>query len=138
MTVRKVLPGEKRRNMSNREKLIKKINKAFADGDAEFISKCVTEDIRWVIVGEKTIAGRKDFEASLDRMKLGGPLEISVENLINEKEKCVVEGTVAMKVNQAKAKKYAFCDIYIFPDENSDKFKELRTYVSPIKDNQSI
>ncbi|MCP9200393.1 nuclear transport factor 2 family protein [Gramella sp. GC03-9] len=124
--------------MKNREKLMTKINKAFAEGDAEFISNSVTDDIKWVIVGEKTISGKTEFEASLDRMKLGGPLEIIVKNVINEKEKCVVEGIVEMKLEPAKAKKYAFCDIYIFPDEVSNKFRELRTYVSPIRDKLSI
>ncbi|MDX1428538.1 MAG: hypothetical protein R3206_12005 [Salegentibacter mishustinae] len=122
--------------MKEREKFITEINKAFANCDSDFISKNVTDDIKWVIVGEKVISGRKDFEASLDRMKLGGPLEIQVNNMINEKNKSVVEGVVMMKQDAGKKKKYAFCYIFIFPDANEHKFSELRTYVSPFRNKE--
>ncbi|MCM8570136.1 nuclear transport factor 2 family protein [Gramella jeungdoensis] len=122
--------------MGSRKDFIKKINEAFASCDIEFISGSVTDDIQWKIVGDKTIAGRSDFESELGRMKQGGPMEIKVVEFINEKEKTVVEGIVEIKIEPGKYKRYAFCDVYIFKDDNSNKVKELRTYISQIKKKQ--
>jgi hypothetical protein len=119
--------------MGQREKFLRKINEAFASFDTKFISKSVTDDIKWEIVGEKTISGRDAFEESLERMKLGGPLKIMISDIISSEDKAVVEGVVEMTVEPGKNKSYAFCDIYIFPGEENKKFKELRTYVSQIK-----
>ncbi|TBW29174.1 nuclear transport factor 2 family protein [Gramella sp. KN1008] len=119
--------------MANRKEFVKKINKAFASCNTEFISKSVTDEIEWIIVGEKTIAGREAFEDALERMKLGGPMQINLVDIITEEDKTVVEGIVEMEMEPGKVKKYAFCDIYIFQDTKSNKFKELRTYISAIK-----
>ncbi len=119
--------------MKERDELIKKLNEAFANCDTDFLAKSVTDDVKWEIIGEKTISGRKDFEKSLDRMRHGGPTEIKVSEIINIKDKSVVEGIVEFYVEPGKKKKYAFCDVYIFSDSDSSKFKELRTYVTMLK-----
>lgn len=118
--------------MKSREEFVKKINKAFASCDTQFIADHVTDDIQWKIVGEKTISGKADFEASLERMKLGGPMEISIEEIIIQDNKTMVEGIVEYRTLPGRKKSYAFCDIYIF-SENGKKFRELRTYVSQIR-----
>lgn len=119
--------------MGSRKDFVKKINEAFARCDVEFIANSVTDDIVWKIVGDKTISGRSEFERELKRMKKGGLMEISLVDYINEKDKAVVEGIVEIKVEPGKQRRYAFCDIYVFQDANSNKFKELRTYISQIK-----
>ncbi|MBT8295385.1 MAG: nuclear transport factor 2 family protein [Gramella sp.] len=119
--------------MKDREEHLKKLNKAFADCDTEFLSNSVTEDVVWNIIGEKTISGKKDFEKSLDRMRLGGPVKIIVGDLIIAKDKCVVEGIVEFFIEPGKKMKYAFCDVYIFSESQDHKFRELRTYVTHLK-----
>lgn len=119
--------------MLEREKLLMKLNEAFAQCDTDFLAKSVTDDIQWKIIGEKTISGRKNFEDSLDRMRIGGPITIKVHDIINAGEKSVVEGMVEFKVEPGKIKRYAFCDVYIFSPTEATKFKELRTYVTQIK-----
>lgn len=119
--------------MKERELLLKKFNDAFANCDTEFLANSVTDDIKWEIIGEKTISGKKDFEKSLDRMKHSGPTEIRVSEIVSVKDKSVVEGIVEFYVEPGKKKKYAFCDVYIFSDSDDTKFKELRTYVTMIK-----
>lgn len=119
--------------MEGRNELIKKFNEAFATCNTNFLVNSVTEDIRWEIVGEKMITGKKDFTKSLDRMSHGGPTEIKVKEIINVDDKSVVEGVVEFFVEPGKKKKYAFCDVYIFSETDDKKFKELRTYVSLLK-----
>ena len=119
--------------MKEREKLLEKLNEAFAKCDIDFLANSVTEDITWNIVGEKIISGKKDFEKALDRMRHGGPTEIKVNEIIISEDRSVVEGIVEFYVEPGKKKKYAFCDVYIFSKKEKTKFKELRTYVALIK-----
>lgn len=119
--------------MEEREKLLRKLNKAFADCDTRVLADSVTDDIQWIIVGEKTISGKKEFENSLEKMRLGGPMNITVQDIITYKEKSVVEGIVDFKIEPGKKRRYAFCDVYIFSETDENKFKELRTYVTQIK-----
>jgi ketosteroid isomerase-like protein len=119
--------------MGDREKLLRKFNEAFAKCDTDFLAESVTDDIEWKIIGEKVISGKKEFEKSLARMKVGGPLEIIVNDIILAEERSVVEGIVQFKVEPGKVMKYAFCDVYIFSDSDENKFRELRTYVTNIK-----
>ncbi|TRO66502.1 nuclear transport factor 2 family protein [Christiangramia sabulilitoris] len=119
--------------MKDREELLKKLNEAFASCNTDFLTASVTDDVSWQIVGEKTISGKKNFEKSLDRMRLGGPVEIKVSQIIISDEKSVVEGIVEFQVEPGKKKKYAFCDIYVFAENDEQKFKELRTYVAHLK-----
>ena len=119
--------------MKDREELIQKLNDAFANCDTEFLNNSVTSDITWDIVGEKVISGKKDFEKSLDRMKHGGPTKIKVKEIMNIGKRSVVEGIVEFVVEPGKKMRYAFCDVYIFSEEDKNKFSELRTYVAQIK-----
>lgn len=119
--------------MQNREEFVRKINEAFASCDTKFIARYITNDVQWKIVGEKTISGKADFEDSLERMKLGGPMKIRLEEILTQDNKTMVEGIVEYRTQPGRKKSYAFCDIYVFEDSNSNKFRELRTYVSQIR-----
>lgn len=123
--------------MKEREKLLKKFNDAFANCDVDFLANSVTDDVVWNIVGEKLINGKKEFKKSLDRMQHGGPTLILVKEIIIAEEKSVVEGIVEFWAEPGKKMKYAFCDVYIFSDDDATRFKELRTYVSHLKKNSA-
>ncbi|MFV8225845.1 nuclear transport factor 2 family protein [Christiangramia aquimixticola] len=116
----------------DRNKLIKKLNNAFAECDTRFLADSVTDDIQWKIVGEKTIAGKEQFERSLEKMRLGGPMNITIQDVLHTDKRSVVEGTVEYKTEPGRKKRYAFCDVYIFSDSDESKFRELRTYVSKV------
>ncbi|SDR79839.1 nuclear transport factor 2 family protein [Gramella sp. MAR_2010_147] len=118
--------------MAKREKLLMELNNAFAKCDTKFLADNVTDDIIWNIVGEKTISGKEEFEKSLARMKIGGPLNIVVTDMITHQAKSVVEGVVEFNVEPGKKRMYSFCDVYIF-SKSDNKVKELRTYVTQIK-----
>ena len=119
--------------MRDRDEFIRQLNDAFAECNTKFLSDSVTSDIQWKIVGEKIISGKDQFEKSLDKMKLGGPLNIEVQDIINTEERAVVEGIVEFRIETGRKKKYAFCDIYTFAKDHNNKIQELRTYVTPIK-----
>ena len=87
--------------MGDRNKFLRQLNEAFAECNTKFLTDSVTDDIQWKIVGEKTISGKVDFENSLEKMRLGGPLNITVQDIINTEEKKVVY-TYVNSVSQAK------------------------------------
>ena len=119
--------------MEAREELLRQLNKAFAKWDIKFLADNVSDNFRWVIVGERTISGRKDFKNSLEQMKRGGPMMISVIDISTFQEKSLVEGTVEFMLEPGKKRKYSFCDVYVFSDSERNKVAELRTYVTQMK-----
>lgn len=119
--------------MKKREKFLRKLNEAFAECNADYLAKSVTDDITWVIVGEKIISGREEFEEALERMKEGGPMSIEIVDIILDDQKAVVEGVVEAHTGPGKFLRYAFCDIYVFRDGDNNKVQELRTFVAKLK-----
>lgn len=109
---------------------IERMNEAFASCDLDFLMESVTDDIEWDIVGENKLSGIDEFRETLEKMKKSGPMEITVNEIILEKDKAVVEGIVRLK-NPGKKRKYAFCDIYVLK-KNANKVRELRTYLTKI------
>lgn len=110
--------------------LIEQMNEAFASCDLDFLMENVTSDIEWEVVGENKISGLDEFRETLEKMKKNGPMNITVNEIIVEKNRAVVEGVVQLK-NPNRKRKYAFCDIYVFK-KNVNKVKGLRTYITKI------
>lgn len=119
--------------MTKKENYIREINKAFEDSNIEFLLSCVTEDIKWDVIGERIIYGTEDFQYFLHKMKKAGAMKIQIKEIISKGKKSVVEGIVELKHEPGKKKTYAFCDVYIFEENESDKINELRTYITQLK-----
>ncbi len=119
--------------MTKKEKYLREINKAFSESNIEFLVGCASQNIKWVVIGDRIISGREDFEYFLNRMKKAGPMEIEIKEIISKENKSIVEGIVKLKYEPGKKKTYAFCDVYVFEDDASYKIKELRTYITQLK-----
>lgn len=124
--------------MVKREQFVIALNRAFADLDSDFILSNATDDVKWEIVGEKTVSGKKEFKKALNSMQGGAPFEIIVGKVIDSQDKSIVEGVVEVKVEPGKIKRYAFCDIYLFEDAKSNTFSNLRTYISQLKNKTNV
>ncbi len=114
-----------------KKEFIEQINKAFASCDMDFLMESVTKDFQWKIAGEDPPKGIDKFKETLKKMKDNGPMSIDIHEIILDKNRAVVEGTVQLK-KPGKKRRYAFCDVYVLK-EDKEKVKELRTYITPIK-----
>ncbi|WP_159039942.1 nuclear transport factor 2 family protein [Christiangramia fulva] len=111
--------------------LIEKMNEAFASCDLDFLVSNVTEDIKWDIVGEDKLSGLDEFREQLEKMKENGPMDITVNDIIIDDDRAVVEGIFQLK-EPGKRRRFAFCDVYVFK-KDKNKVRELRTYVTKMK-----
>lgn len=115
------------KNAPNKE-FIKDFNIAFATGNADFIIDHVSDDIFWVIYGDKEISGKEHFSKEINAMKEYVADQVMIHSIIIQGTEGACNGEMTMG-----DKTYVFCDVYKFADHNTNTIKEMRSYVLPIE-----
>lgn len=118
--------------MSDKEKFLRDVNRAYAEGDEKFFMDHITEDICWTIVGEKDVGGKAEFKELLDQMKEMPALDIEVENIFESETHGIVEGIVISRNRLGQKKHYGFCDIYKFTQGKELRISSITSYVIDI------
>jgi uncharacterized protein len=110
-----------------KKQIVEAINNSFTENNTDgFLEHC-TDDIKWTMVGEKTVTGK---DAIREWIKAGEcePPVFSVINLVEDGNIAICNGDMTMKDKDGKESRFSYCDIYRF---NSDKVAELTTFVVP-------
>ena len=110
-----------------RKEFLKSLNIAFATGDADFIIDHVSDDISWMIYGDKYITGKEDFNKEINIMKDYTADEVVIHSIITHGREAALNGE--MKMGE---KVYAFCDVYQFTNTTSNIIKRMDSYVLPV------
>lgn len=118
--------------ITEKEKFLRDINKAYAEGDEDFFMKHITDNICWTIVGERDIGGKAEFKEVLDQMKEMPAVEIKVENTFVHDTHGIVEGVVTSRNRLGQKKHYGFCDIYRFEEGKELRIAAITSYVIDI------
>lgn len=110
-------------------------NAAFFNGDQQFVSGHVTEDVVWMMVGNEAIRGKKAF---LDAaFGMGGYTEMAftIDSIVIQSLEAAAKGTMAMPGKNGESKTYAYCDFYLLDKdlEQEGKIKEMVSFVIEIK-----
>ena len=111
------------------EEVLRKINQAFADCDIQVLTDNVTEDICWIIVGERTISGKPAFSEALQKMGNRNEMEIEVVKVMEAGKIGIVEGTIHSRNKNGQSKDFGFCEIYLFDDNSLSKIKKITSYI---------
>ncbi len=111
--------------MTKKEKFLQKINEAFARSDTDYIAANVTDDVKWIVQGDFSLRGKKEFVEALKEMESEDPFELNISNIITHGDSAAVDGTM----KSAEGKTYAFCDVYKFRGFKNPKIKEITSYV---------
>ena len=114
--------------MIDNKQILLEANKHVAKGDHEgFLSFC-TDDIKYSIVGDKTLNGK---EALRDYMKAAyvEPPKFDIEYLIAEDDFVTATGKISMKDESGNTIHYSYCDIWRFLD---CKMADLKAFVIEI------
>lgn len=118
--------------MSDKEKFLRDVNKAYAEGDEKFFMDHITDDISWAIVGERDIGGKAEFKEVLDQMKEMPALDIEVENVFVSDSHGIVEGVVISRNRLGQKKHFGFCDVYKFAEGKDLRISAITSYVIDI------
>jgi len=116
-------------NLENvpKKEFLKDFNIAFATGKADFIIENVSDDIYWMVYGDKEISGKEQFIKEINIMKDYTADEVTIHSIITHGKEAALNGEMKMGT-----KSYAFCDVYHFTSASSNTIKEMRSYVLPI------
>lgn len=124
----KVVMGEDCGN-SPKNIFVTKMITAFAKGDVKFLLGHVTEDVRWIIVGQRVIEGKDAFAKALKEMKAEKVATLTVKHVATHGKAGAVDGTMTF----ANGKTRAFCDVYEFGNAKGENVKEITSYVIETK-----
>lgn len=113
---------------SPRKEFLKEYNIAFATGNADFIIEHASNEINWIIYGDKTVIGKKDFNKEVNKMKEYIADEMTLHHIITHGSEASANGEIKMN-----GRVYAFCDIYQFTNTTSLILKKIQSYVIEIK-----
>lgn len=111
------------------QELLEEINEAFARSDTDFIADHLTDTIRWEIVGDRTIEGKKAFIKALKEMEVDEPMELTTHHIITHGKEAAVNG----EMKRADGEAYAFCDVYKFSGFKNPEITEMTSYVVGIQ-----
>ncbi len=113
--------------MSEKNKeTVKQVDAAFSANNIEGFLELCAENVKWTILGDRTIEGKngiRDFATSMGEME---PPVITNENTIAEGDSVAAYGAVTMKDKTGKAVPYAYCDVYRF---QRGEIVELKSFV---------
>lgn len=109
-------------------------NSAFFHGDRLFIENHIADDVVWTIVGSEPITGKQAFLDAAFGVEDGyGDVDFTIDHAVATNGEAAVKGTMIKKGLADEPKVYAYCDFYVMEAENSEKVKELTTFVIEVK-----
>ncbi|MAU70776.1 MAG: DNA-binding protein [Pseudozobellia sp.] len=113
-------------NCGNSPKMefIKQFNIAFAEGNITFLTKSVTDDILWNIIGDKKIEGIEAFREELEKTQSVKASELTLYQILSHGKEGAANGVMTME----NGNEYAFSDFYIFQSAKGEKIKVITSY----------
>lgn len=113
-------------NCGNSPKMefIKQFNIAFAKANVAFLTKGVTDDIVWNIIGDKKIEGIEAFTEALENMQSAKASEMRIDQILSHGKEGAANGWMTME----NGNQYAFSDFYMFENAKGEKIKSITSY----------
>lgn len=108
--------------------LLKDFNIAFADGNIDFIDEKASDDIVWIQVGEREIAGKQNVIDALKTMQTNHIRMLEIDTVSSHGKAGALNGTITLH----NGSRFAFCDVYEFANTRGTHIKKLTSYVISI------
>ncbi len=115
--------------MTSKEEFLRKFNEAFIQNDVNYIIDCTTDDVLWIMVGDRTIRGKEELAVSMNEKKDASGLEIKIGAMIIDGDQAAIDGSMSFEDKDGNRKTYNFCDLYKFRNDGELKISELRSYI---------
>lgn len=115
---------KKTTNMKNTSILVN-ANEHVKKGEYEAYLSYLTEDAKWVFVGERTLLGKEAVRQYIKEFYLAPPV-FDMEKAIEEGDFVTATGNISLKNVNGEYDHYIYCDIWRF---NNGKIAELKAFV---------
>lgn len=110
---------------SPKKLFLQQFNVAFAEGDIAFLTRSISDDIVWNMVGDKAIQGKAAFESTLQEMEAYKADALVIHHIVTHGREASINGELTFP----NGERYAFCDMVEFSGAKGDKIKSLTSYV---------
>ena len=107
---------------------LKAFNVAFAEGQVDYLLDCVTDDVVWEIIGDKTLQGKAAYAQTLTDMQDYPIAAYRIDHIITHGK----EGAVNGQVTLANGTLVAFCDIYEFANAKGTQLRRIVSYAQEL------
>jgi len=114
--------------------LLVEISEEFAKGNLEFASAYLADDIKWNILGDNPIIGKKEVLEVSKMLQLESFPVITLKNIVPERDYVYIETTGKVKTRNGKPYNQTYCDVFKFKD---GKLKEITTYLDTALSNEA-
>ncbi len=119
---------------TSKNQLNVKISKEFANGNIQFVSEYLAENIKWRILGNLPIIGKGAVIEVSKMAQLQSFPVITIKNIVTEYDQVVIESTGKAKTVKGKQYNQTYCDIFKFGD---GKLQEITTYLDTALSNST-
>lgn len=109
----------------NNTKILLEANQLVREGKYEDYLSYLTEDSKWVFVGERTLLGKEAVRQYIKEFYLAPPL-FDMERSIEEGDFVTASGNISLKNADGSYSHYSYCDIWRF---DNGKLAEVTAYV---------
>lgn len=120
----KNLKSKKSNNMDN-TKILLDANQLVREGKYEEYLGYLTEDSKWVFVGERTLLGKEAVRQYIKEFYLAPPI-FDMERAIEGGDFVTATGNISLKNEDGSYSHYSYCDIWRF---DNGKLAEVTAYV---------
>lgn len=115
----------KKSNIMNNTKILIEANQLVREGKYEEYLSYLTEDSKWVFVGERTLLGKEAVRQYIKEFYLAPPI-FDMERSIEEGDFVTAAGNISLKNLDGSYSHYSYCDIWRF---DNGKLAEVTAYV---------
>ncbi|CQR47955.1 SnoaL-like domain protein [Paraliobacillus sp. PM-2] len=113
----------------NKHTFFREFNEALMSGNITYILESVTTDVSWEMIGNDTIYGKDVLAEVLAGMDQTMEYKLTIEHIIIDSAKAVVNGIIEVTTKLNELKTYGFCDIYQLAENEDDKISKITSYV---------
>ena len=110
---------------SPKKEFLKDYHIAAANGDVDFLSGNISENISWEIMGGTAIAGKENYLKAMQEYNLWKVKELVIDTIITHGIDASVNGEVVTTDNV----KFIFCDIYKFKGFKGSTIKSIKSFL---------
>ncbi|WP_291911929.1 nuclear transport factor 2 family protein [Chitinophaga sp. CB10] len=98
---------------------------AMVSNDEDFLSRNITDDVEWQLIGGKQLAGRDAVLKGIRQLRGAGITGLTIRTIVTHGYDGVAEGVLEYK----NGKQAAFCDVFRFKSStNNAPVKGIHTY----------
>ncbi|MCK0191466.1 nuclear transport factor 2 family protein [Arenibacter sp. F20364] len=110
---------------SPKKALVKNLTILFSSYDIEKAMDFLDDNVKWTLVGDESIIGKKQFRTALEEMSQNKALELTIHSIITHGKEAAVNGEMVMEDGNI----FAFSDFYEFSSAKGDSVKSIVSYV---------